>query len=116
LQRLPRIVEPGRAAELVYTGRDLTAAEAAEIGLVSRVVPDQETVLEEALTLAAAIAANSPLAVQGAKAVFRARQRADIARELDYVALWNSAFFHSDDLAEAIRAFLEKRPPDFRGT
>ncbi len=114
LQRLPTIVEPGRVAEIVYTGRDFGADEALEMGLVSQVHPDRDAVVKHALDLADQIAANSPLAVQGAKAVL-GRRRARVGEELDYVALWNAAFLESNDLAEAVRAFTEQRPAEFRG-
>jgi enoyl-CoA hydratase len=116
LQRLPRLVSPGHVAELVYTGRDFTAAEAEAMGLVNRVLPDRESAIAHGIELAEAIAANSPLAVQGAKAVLRAGDGEGVAAGLDYVALWNAAYLHSDDLGEAIRAFEEKRPPEFGGT
>jgi enoyl-CoA hydratase len=116
LQRLPTILDPGTVAELVYTGRDVGADEAQSVGLVSRVYPDAATTVEEAVRLAKEIAANSPLAVQGAKAVLRAQRRSAERDSLEHVALWNSAFFHSNDLAEAIRAFMEKRTPDFDGS
>jgi Delta3,5-Delta2,4-dienoyl-CoA isomerase len=115
LQRLPNIVDPGWVAELVYTGRDITADEARSMGLVSRVAENAEEVLEAALATASLIAANSPLAVQGSKAVLRAGDGRTVAEHLDYVALWNSAFIASNDLAEATSAFLEKRQPRFTG-
>ncbi len=116
LQRLPRLVSPGHVAELVYTGRDFTAAEAEAMGLVNRVLPDRDAAVAHGMELAEAIAANSPLAVQGSKAVLRAGEGRSVAEALDYVALWNAAYLHSDDLGEAIRAFTEKRPPEFGGT
>ena len=61
------------------------------------------------------IAANSPLAVQGSKAVLNASRQSRVREDLDRVALWNAAFLYSDDLSEAIQAFLEKRPPDYKG-
>ncbi len=116
LQRLPRLVSPGHVAELVYTGRDFTAAEAEAMGLVNRVLPDRDAAVAHGMELAEAIAANSPLAVQGSKAVLRAGEGRSVSAALDYVALWNAAYLHSDDLGEAIRAFTEKRPPEFGGT
>ena len=71
--------------------------------------------LEAALDLAEQIAANSPLAVQGSKAVINAAKRSEVSRNLDHVALWNAAFLYSDDLAEAISSFIEKRPPEYKG-
>lgn len=115
LQRLPRIIDPGRLAELVYTGRDFGADEAYEIGLVSRVLDDHAAVVDAAVGVAHEIAANSPLAVEGAKAVLRAGEGRSVADGLDYVALWNSSFLGSNDFMEAAMAFLEKRPPEFRG-
>lgn len=115
LQRLPRIIAPGRVADLVYSGRDIDAAEALEYGLVEHVYPDAETLWKEAATLAGLIAANSPLAVQGSKAVLRAGADRSITESLDFVAVWNAAFFESGDLFEGIQAAVEKRPPRFEG-
>lgn len=115
LQRLPRIVEPGRVADLVYTGRDFDAAEALAIGLVSELSTDAEDAMPAAIRLATQIAENSPLAVQGAKAVLRAGDGRTVDEALDYVALWNAAFLHSNDLTEAIEAFAERRSPRFEG-
>lgn len=115
LQRLPQIVGQGHVAELVYTGKDLGADRAREIGLVNHVYDDAEAVQEAACEMAASIAANSPLAVQGAKAVFRAGENQTVDEGLDYVALWNAAFLQSEDLGEAMSAYLQGRDPDFEG-
>lgn len=115
LQRLPTIVDPGWVAEVVYTGRDFDAAEAREMGLVTRVLPDREALWKHAADIAAEIAANSPLAVQGAKQVLRNRDGLTVDQQLDHVALWNAAFLQSHDLEEAIAAFTERRRPDFQG-
>jgi enoyl-CoA hydratase len=115
LQRLPGIVGDGHVAELAFTGKDVPAARAKEIGLVNDVHPDSAALHTAAHALAAEIAANSPLAVQGTKAVLRASRNRSVADGLDYVAVWNSAFFPSNDLTEAMSAFIEKRPPAFKG-
>lgn len=115
LQRLPQIIDPGSVAELAYTGRDFDAGEAASLGLITRVLPNAEAVVAAALETAKAIAANSPLAVQGTKAVLRAGDGRTVDEALDYVALWNAAFLHSNDLGEAMASFVQKRDPEFRG-
>ncbi len=115
VQRLPRIVPAGHVAELLYTGKDITADRAREIGLVNDVYPDQEGVLKAARELAEEIAANSPLAVEGTKAVLTAGEGKTVAEALDHAALWNAAFIRSRDLEEAMNAFFEKRPPEFTG-
>ncbi|MGA2519435.1 MAG: crotonase/enoyl-CoA hydratase family protein [Acidimicrobiales bacterium] len=115
LQRLPHIIGKGHVAELAFTGKDITATRAKEIGLVNDVLPDADAVLAAARRLAAEIADNSPLAVQGTKAVLTACEDRSVAEGLDYVATWNAGFLGSDDLAEAMTAFMEKRAPQFRG-
>ncbi len=115
LQRLPRIVGGGHAAELALTGKDVGAGRAREIGLVSEVYADQEELLAAARSTAREIAALSPLAVQGTKAVLSANDGRTVAQGLEYVAAWNAGMLASEDLAEAVRAFMEKRPPRFAG-
>ncbi len=113
LQRLPAIVGPGAVADLVFTGRDVRAAEAHDLGLVDRLVDDP---LSEALTIADRIAANSPLVVRGAKRLLRSGASLTTDQALDHVALWNAAFLQSNDLNEALAAFAAKRKPDFTGS
>jgi enoyl-CoA hydratase len=115
LQRLPRVIGDGPARELIFTGCDIDAARARGIGLVNEVLPDADALHARARALAQEIAANSPLAVQGAKQVLGFAVRRDVDAALDYVALWNSAFLHSEDLTEAMAAFMQRRPPKFRG-
>jgi enoyl-CoA hydratase len=115
LQRLPGVVTKGHVAELAYTGKDIGAERAAEIGLVNQVLPDADACHKAAHEMAAEIASNSPLAVQGTKAVLKASEGRTVEEGLDYVGVWNAAFLASDDLAEAFSAFLEKRPPKFTG-
>jgi enoyl-CoA hydratase/carnithine racemase len=114
LARLAQLVGREKAAELLYTGVVIDAAEALRIGLVSRVVP-HERVLDEALALAERIAANPPLAVRALKA--------GLARALDPdwqdLGRWVSAslaeLFRTEDHREGVRAFLEKRPANYTG-
>ena len=115
LQRLPRIVGGGHAAELALTGKDVRADRAREIGLVVEVYPGQEELLAAAASTAHEIAALSPLAVQGTKAILSANDGRTVAQGLEYVAAWNAGMLASEDLTEAVRAFMEKRPPRFTG-
>lgn len=115
LQRLPRVIAPGHVAELAYTGKDIDAARAERIGLVNDVLPDADSLHKAAWDMAAEIAANSPIVVQGTKHVLRAGEGRSVEEGLDYVAVWNAGFIQSNDLTEAMTAFLEKRPSTFTG-
>jgi enoyl-CoA hydratase len=115
LQRLPAIIGAGHLAELAFTGKDISAERAKEIGLVNDVAADAAGVQKAAHALAVEIAANSPIAVQGTKAVLAANEGRTVAEGLDYVATWNAGMLASDDLIEAVTAFMEKRPPKFTG-
>ena len=116
LQRLPRIVGAGHVAELAFTGKDIDAPRARAIGLVNSVHgAGADDVYHAALELAREIAANSPLAVQGTKAVLAANDGRTVAEGLEFVARWNTLYLQSNDLREAMTAFVEKRPPVFTG-
>lgn len=116
LQRLPRIIGQGHTRELAFTGKDIDAARAERIGLVNDVYDDEAKMLEAARATARAIAENSPLVVQGIKHVLAYSEGKSIAEGERFVALWNAAFLASNDLGEAMQAFMEKRPPRFNGT
>jgi enoyl-CoA hydratase len=115
LQRLPAIIGQGHTRELAFTGKDIDAPRALRIGLVSDVYETPEAMLEAARQMAAEIAANPPLVVQGVKQVMNYCADKSVADGLRYVAVWNSAFLHSLDLVEAITAFGERRKPEFKG-
>ncbi len=116
LQRLPGIVGNGVTAEMALTGADYPASWGLERGLVSRVFDDSETLITGAKELAEEIASNSPLVTQGVKRILQANDGRTIDQALDYMAQWNSSFLVSNDLMEAINAYMEKRDPDFTGT
>lgn len=116
LQRLPRIIGHGHTRELAFTGKDIDAERALRIGLVNDVFEDEATLLAAARAMAEEIADNPPLAVQGIKQVLAFGDERRILDGERFVAVWNSAFLASRDLAEAMAAFMEKRPPRFTGT
>ncbi|AIY01358.1 putative enoyl-CoA hydratase [Arthrobacter sp. PAMC 25486] len=115
LQRLRGIIGEGHLRELALTAKDIGAERAEKIGLVNDVYADAEELMAAALSMAGEMAANSPLAVAGAKAVLNEGREEDIARGLRHVALWNTSFLHSEDLLEAVRAMGENRPGVFTG-
>ena len=115
LQRITPIVGKGMAREMAFTGRFIPAERARSCGLVNEVYPDKDALLSAARAMAAEIAANAPMAVQGVKAVLNYSEEHPTADGLEYVAQWNASFVQSNDVAEAVSAFLEKRQPHFRG-
>jgi enoyl-CoA hydratase len=115
LQRLPKIIGEGMTRRLALTAEDIDAARAERIGLVSEVFADPAAALDGARVLARRIAAMSPLATQGTKQVLNDTRDLSVAEGLRHVAIWNAAFLHSHDLAEATAAFVERREPRFEG-
>jgi enoyl-CoA hydratase/carnithine racemase len=110
--RLTRLVGPARAKELIFSGAEIDADLAAAWGLVNHVVPADE-LPARGVALAAEIVAAAPLAVGMAKRVIDGL--ADLDRGLQLEAWAQSQLFQTDDFMEAIRAFMARRPPDFKG-
>ncbi|MFY9555783.1 MAG: crotonase/enoyl-CoA hydratase family protein, partial [Blastocatellia bacterium] len=115
LQRLPGIIGEGATRELAFSGKDISSSRALQIGLVSEVYETRDELLGAARKAAREIADNPPLVVQGIKRVLNYCADKSVADGLGYVAVWNSAFLQSADLVEAMTAFRERRPPQFKG-
>ncbi len=113
LQRMPKLVPEGIVRELAYTGRRWSAAEAQAAGFVNAVFPDQESLVDGVLDVAAQIATKSPMAVWGSKQTMHYTRDHRVDDGLEFIANWNAAMFDTDDMAEAFGAKAEKRTPEF---
>lgn len=113
-QRLTRAVGKSRAMEMVLTGRPLTAQEAHAAGLVSRIVPP-EMCLDEAMRVAGEIARQAPIAVRLAKEAVLQAYETPLEAGLAFERRLFHALFSTEDKREGVRAFLEKRRPEFQG-
>jgi len=113
-QRLTRAIGKAKAMRMILTGDPITAAEAERAGLVTLVTQD-ELVVEDALALAATIAEKSPIALRLAKEAVNAAHEMGLTEALAHERRLFYLLFASEDQKEGMAAFLEKRPPDFRG-
>lgn len=111
---LPRMLGWAKAAELIFSGRTLTAEESLELGLVSQIVPADE-LIERATALAREIAANAPLAVQASKRMMRMGMDQTFNDHIHHVFLQLMPLTKTEDFKEGLAAFMEKRPADFKG-
>jgi len=108
LQRLPRLIPDGLVRELAYTGRNMDAEEARELGFINRVYEDRETLLREVTAIARAIAAKSPLAVRGSKEMLLYSRDHSVAEGLNYIATWNAGMLSRADLQAGLQAQADK--------
>ena len=108
LQRLPRIIPDGVVRELAYTGRNMDAEEAREVGFINRVFKDRETMMREVTAIARTIAAKSPLAVRGSKEMLLYARDHSVAEGLNYIATWNAGMMSQADLQAGISAQMTK--------
>jgi enoyl-CoA hydratase/carnithine racemase len=111
---LPRLIGWSKAAEIIFTGRTLSATQCVEMGLASRAVPEAE-VAAAARALALEIAANAPLAVQASKRLMRMGLSEGFDEHVHHVFLQLLPLLRTQDALEGMRAFMEKRTADFQG-
>ena len=115
LQRLPLIIGQGFTREMAYTARFFSAEEVFRMGLVNGIYADKGVLMDEAKKLAALIAENAPLAVQHTKKVLNYSRSATIEDGMSMSMQKNMVLLFSQDIREAMTAFMEKRKPQFKG-
>jgi enoyl-CoA hydratase len=113
-QRLPRAVGRYKAMEMILTGSTIAAEEARQYGLVNRVVP-RERFLEEAKAVGREIASKSPIAVKMAKQAINKAYELGVTEGIEFERQLFYQLFSTEDKIEGMKAFLEKRRPEFRG-
>ncbi|WP_404427201.1 enoyl-CoA hydratase [Ureibacillus chungkukjangi] len=113
-QRLPRLIGIGKAKELIYTARRLSAEEAYRYGIIEYIVEPQD-LLKQAKELALEIGKNAPLSLVQAKTAINQGMQTDISTGLQIESLAYSRLLHTEDRLEGLKAFQEKRSPVYRG-
>ena len=114
LQRLPKLVSPGFAAEMAFTGRKVYGSEAFGRGIVNECFETKEEMMAKVNDIAQLIASKSPLSIRGTKEMIKYSRDHSVEDGLNYIATWNSAYLLSNDLMEAFSASIEKRKAAFQ--
>jgi enoyl-CoA hydratase/carnithine racemase len=113
LQRLPKIVPEGIVRELAYTGRNIDAQEAMQIGFVNRVFETREIMLQEVGKIARDIASKAPLAIRGTKEMLLYSRDHSVSEGLNYIATWNAGMMSQADIQAGIQAQMEKSAAEY---
>ena len=114
LQRLPKIIPAGIAREWALMGEKVPADRAKEVGLVSSVYDDQEEMLKNAFEIAEKLASKTPLAMWGTKEILNHSRDHSVKEGLDYVALWNAATLHKEDVMMTMMSKMQKTNPEYK--
>ena len=114
LQRLPKIIPYGIAAEMAYTGRPVSGQEAEKIGLVNQKFDSRDEMIAGVVEIAKVIASKSPLVIRGTKEIMQYTRDHSVEDSLRYMGTYNAAYLYSDDLKEAMQAQMTKRMPNFK--
>lgn len=115
LQRMPKIVSSGIMAELAYTGRKFYGPEAKEIGFCNKSYANQESMMEAVMGIAKDIASKSPLCIRGTKEILLYTRDHSVEESLNYMTAWNASMLLSNDIFEAMAAYMQKRDAVFEG-
>ncbi|MBX2880485.1 MAG: enoyl-CoA hydratase/isomerase family protein [Granulosicoccus sp.] len=107
--RICKLIPDGLVRELAYTGRALSAQEAAQAGLVNQLYADADQLLAAVMEVAQTIASKAPVAVHGCKKMILHSRDHSVAETLEHVALWSAGFFEREDILEALSANAEQR-------
>ena len=113
LQRLPKIIPDGVVRELAYTGRNMGAEEARNVGFVNRVYENRDTMMREVTAIAKEIASKSPLAMRGSKEMLLYSRDHSVAEGLNYIATWNSGMMSQADLQAGVQAQMNKTQAEY---
>ncbi|MEM9704549.1 MAG: enoyl-CoA hydratase-related protein [Pseudomonadota bacterium] len=112
--RLCKLMPEGWVRQMSYTAEKLTAHKAKELGLVNDVYATADECLEATMEVAKRIAANSPLAITGAKRMINYARDHSTADALDYIVTWNAGMLRGEDIRESFMAKSEKRAPNYQ--
>ncbi len=113
LQRLPRLIGEGVVREMAYTGRNVDAQEAFQVGLVNKVYKDREEMIAGVMTIAQNIAQKSPLAIRGIKEMLLYTRDHSVEDGLNYIATWNAGMLSMEDIMKTLEAQGAKLVPDY---